>query len=110
MPARRRDDADEAAQEREGLHDEVGAAVGPRALELVRDAPVGGPREALLRECGPRRVPAQPFERGAIVRSDDEARVQRSRRTGDAPRAEPLDAADGCTCLVDECQVVAASA
>jgi hypothetical protein len=49
------------------------APVGPRALELVRDAPVGGPREALLRERRSRPVPAQPFERGAIVRSDDDA-------------------------------------
>jgi hypothetical protein len=74
----------------------VGAPVGPRALELVGDAPVGGPREALLRERGPRAVPTQPFERGAIVRSDNDARVQRQTF---APRAEPLDAADGRTSL-----------
>jgi hypothetical protein len=55
---------------------EMSAHVGPRWLELVRDASVGGPREALLRERGPRAVPAQPLERGAIVRGDDDASVQ----------------------------------
>jgi len=92
--AGRRDDADEPAQEGDGLNDEVGAAVGPRSL--VGDAPIGGPREALLRERGACAVAAQPFERGAIVRGDDDARVQRE---AFAPRAEPLDAANGRTIL-----------
>jgi hypothetical protein len=96
MAARGRDDADEAAQERDGLHDEVGAPVGPRPLELVGDAPVVGPREALLRERGPRAVPAQPFERGAIVGGEDDGRLQRE---AFAPRAGPLDAGDGRSCL-----------
>jgi hypothetical protein len=70
LSARRRDDPDQPTQERDGLHHQVGAAVGPGSLELVRDAAVVGPRQALQRERRSRAVPAQPLERVAIVLGD----------------------------------------
>ena len=87
------DDVDKSSEECDGLRDEVGAAVGPRALELVRDPAVGGPDEPIVGERGPSAVAGETFESLAIVIDDHDTCVQGSRRTGDGPRAEAVGAA-----------------
>jgi len=90
MASGRRDDADKSSEERDGLRDEVGAAVGPRALELVRDPAVGGPGEPIVGERGPCAVAGETFERLAIVIGDHDTCVQRE---APGPRAEAVGAA-----------------
>jgi hypothetical protein len=90
MASGRRDDADKSSEERDGLRDEVGAAVGPRALELVRDPAVGGPGEPIVGERGPCAVAGKTFERLAIVIGDHDTCVQRE---APGPRAEAVGAA-----------------
>ena len=82
----------EPTQERDRRHHERGAAIGPRPLELVRDAAVVSPREAVLRERGPRAVAAQALEGGTVVLGDDDTGVQREALR---PRAQALGAAHG---------------
>ena len=69
---------------------QVRASIGPRSLELVRDAALTRPRQPLERGCRPRAVSTQPLERVTIVASDDDAGVQRETL---APRAQALGAA-----------------
>ena len=90
MASGRRDDADKSSEKRDGLRDEVGAAVGPRALELVRDPAVGGPGEPIVGERGPCAVAGETFERLAIVIGDHDTCVQREAL---GPRAEAVGAA-----------------
>jgi len=90
MASGRMDDADKSSEERNGLRDEVGAAVGPRALELVRDPAVGGPGEPIVGERGPCAVAGETFERLAIVIGDHDTCVQRE---APGPRAEAVGAA-----------------
>jgi hypothetical protein len=76
MPPGWRDDAAQAAQERDRFEHQVGATVGPGALESVRDPAVGGPTQALVGERRARAVAAQTIERLAVVVGDNDARVQ----------------------------------
>lgn len=68
----------------------MGAAVGPRPLELVGDAAVGGPCQPVVGKRGPRTVAAQPLEGRAIVTGDHDAGVQRE---AGAPDAQSIAAA-----------------
>ena len=65
-------------------------AVGPRALELVRDPAVGRPGEPIVGEHGPSAVAGETFESLAIVIDDHDACVQRATL---GPRAEAVGAA-----------------
>ncbi len=93
MVSGRRDAADKPLEKRDGLRDEVGAAVRPRALALVRDPAAGGPGEPIVGERGPSVVAGETFERLAVVIGDHDPCVQGSRKTGDEPRAEAVGAA-----------------
>jgi hypothetical protein len=77
MAPRRRDDADQSAQECDGLEHQVGAAIWPGPLEPVRDPAVAGPGQPILGERRTGAVAAQALERVAIVVGDHDAGVQR---------------------------------
>jgi hypothetical protein len=90
MAQGRRDDADQPAQERDRFEHQMGGAVGPRPLELVGDAAVGGPGQPVVGKRRPRAVAAQPLKRLAVVVGDHHAGVQGEAGT---PRAQAIGAA-----------------
>ncbi len=77
MPARWRNGPAKPAEKCHRRQHQLGATVGPRPLEPIRDRALGGPRQPLVRERGPGPVAAQPLERLPIVVGDHDPGVQR---------------------------------
>ena len=90
---RRRNDADKPAEERDRLEHQVGAAVGPRPLELVRDAAVSGPGQPVVRERGPSapsRLPRGTSNAGVRTAGSGTSRHEpRSWSTGSVASSSP---------------------
>jgi hypothetical protein len=92
----------------DGLQDEVGAAVGPRALELVRDPALGGPDTPIVGERGPSAVAGETFERLAVVIGDDDAAC--NEKPSDHARRRSVPRTTSEVAVAGERQVVTTSA
>ena len=73
--ARSGDQRSQSGHEVERLKHHVGGALPIRRLQSLVNETLGGPRESFGADRRPRNGPAQTFEFGALVGSDDHTRV-----------------------------------
>ena len=92
------------------LEHDMRGAVPIRRFQSVVDEPLGGKRETFGAEGGPRNIPAQPFEFGALIGGGDHAGMQSltpfsERSTLRHPTLLVYDRRDYSGCGCARCQI-----